>query len=650
MENINHYFQALPVPKSLQGDILDGEGKELSQLNHLNQFNVFIGQNNSGKSLLARELLKQNPESEYLDQSKVGIYNRQLLATYNSFENLFQGNEQKTLSGGSIKLTLVDLKDKFEEFDPLSSVFREHHKEVSDFFKKLERFRPQHFGHLGRSQLLSGNETTSIKDAITQIGSFFEKNTDSLFLKDGSFQRIYIPTTRTLRVFDDQELRFKKKIEAEYKFAESPAAPFFEDSIKVETGEEFYFQIYDLRNSGGEGEEKVESFQDFLSENFFENQVVKIYPIEKDRVVNIKIGSELEQPIYNLGDGLQMIIILSFFLFNHDGGLVVIEEPELFIHPGLQKKLVDLYCTHEKAKEFKFIVVTHSNHILEAALQKERVGIFSLTKYNSLKESKIGVLPKFVFENLEYGNNQFLESLGIQNTSVFLSNCTIWVEGFTDKLYLQKMVQEYLKDSKLGKKYIPVRELTEGVHYNWLLSSGDNIIHYDFSDEVAIDSLGHQAPVKYICGKSMVVVDADGGKNLARKKKLKKELGLRFLELPVIEIECLLPRNTIIKTVQSFNSWSTLEDSDVPEFTESNYSRKRLGSFIDNIVLQGKVGNGKKSFAVSSTGNNKSNLTLNCKGDFCRNSIANIDHTSLTESSKVVVRKILDFILANNSS
>jgi AAA15 family ATPase/GTPase len=108
-------------------------------------------------------------------------------------------------------------------------------------------------------------------------------------------------------------------------------------------------QVKDLLLGNLQEREIVYEFQKFLGIEFFNNQEIALIPSKNSDVLKVKIGNEKEQEIYNLGDGIQSIIILTFPLFLNKNKymLVFLEEPELFLHPGLQRKLLETF------KEFR---------------------------------------------------------------------------------------------------------------------------------------------------------------------------------------------------------------------------------------------------------------------------------------------------------
>ncbi len=49
-------------------------------------------------------------------------------------------------------------------------------------------------------------------------------------------------------------------------------------------------------------------------------------------------------------------------------------------------------------------------------------------------------------------DRDLLASLGVKPSSVYLANCTIWVEGITDRLYITKYMEKYLVEFSVHDK------------------------------------------------------------------------------------------------------------------------------------------------------------------------------------------------------
>jgi len=121
------------------------------------------------------------------------------------------------------------------------------------------------------------------------------------------------------------------------------------------------------------------------------------------------------------------------------------------LHPGLQRILLNL-MTSDRFPNQQYFLTTHSNHLLEITQDMEKISIYRFTKI--LTESKEpDIEAKFNIDSVSSGNRSLLDCLGVANSSVFLSNCTIWVEGITDRLYIRKYLELYNIAHKDAKKY-----------------------------------------------------------------------------------------------------------------------------------------------------------------------------------------------------
>ena len=106
--------------------------------------------------------------------------------------------------------------------------------------------------------------------------------------------------------------------------------------------------------------------------------------------------------------------------------------------------------------------------------------IFTFRKKLSQEEETDEQTPTFIVESVESGNSSSLELLGVRNSSVFLVNATIWVEGITDRWYLRKMLDSYME--YLKEDGFLSLSLEEDVHYSFVEYGGNNITHWSFLD------------------------------------------------------------------------------------------------------------------------------------------------------------------------
>jgi predicted ATP-dependent endonuclease of OLD family len=398
---------------------------------------------------------------------------------------------------------------------------------------------------------------------------------------------------------------------------------------QISTGLDIYDNVKKLLLSAKRG--KVKEFEEFLSQSFFSGQDINLVPHIDDDSLHIKIGQE-EYPIYHLGDGIQAIITITYPLFfNEKENLkVFIEEPELNLHPGLQRILIETLLRPE-FKDYQYFITTHSNHFLDITLDLEKISVYTFQKESSEKESK------FVITNVENDDSEVLSLIGVKNSSVFLSNCTIWVEGITDRIYLRKYL-ELIQQSEIKK-------FKEDTHYSFVEYGGNNITHWSFLDS---DDADHEnINVERLCSKLMLITDNDGAgqdangkpqkkkeKKFARFQQLKEKLGERYFLLSVREIENLLTKETIQKVVAENEK---NEELDFSKFDGVKFKQQPLGKYINE-----KVGGLKRDYASDSG-------SIKGKVNFAKIAVAKLKSANdLSEEAKALAKKVYDFVKMQN--
>jgi AAA ATPase domain len=402
----------------------------LVRLEKLKKVNIFVGANNSGKSKFMRALFQHYAH---------GTNWEGVLMEW--FERLF-----------------AEVPDKITPSDRESIIMSANNTLLDrDFFiysstnsqPEFEAVKNQVFNYIWSSSV--------IDRALLEFECPTHRKT------------IYIPVLRWLRGYDNWVDVYAARTLGDYWGGWNPNA----DKFEVFTGLTLYDEIKKLLLGSHEDREFIRSFENFLKEEFFNQKSVTLTPqIGKD-VILVKIWNE-ERLIYNLGDGIQQIIILTFLLFKYRNENVrfLIEEPEVALHPGLQRILLNAFVDGAGADSIglhQIFFTTHSNHFLDIALDQEVRDSISMYQFT---EWAISSDPKMIERITD--RSQILDILGVRASSVFLSNCVIWVEGVSDRIYLKKFLELYMAEDWVNK-------FIEDRHYSIMEYGGGNITHFDFS-------------------------------------------------------------------------------------------------------------------------------------------------------------------------
>ena len=392
--------------------------------------------------------------------------------------------------------------------------------------------------------------------------------------------------------------------------------------IQIHTGEMIYEDIQNKLLGTEDERNTIKDFEKFLSKNFFDDKDITIIPNIKKKYLYVNIDGE-ERALHNLGEGIKQIIIITYKMFIHkkEEMLFFIEEPELNLHPGLQRKLIETMLSSE-FKNHQFFLTTHSNHLLDLTLDYRNISVYKLHK----NESKMKLMQ------VSRGDKSLLEDLGVKSSSIFTSNCTIWVEGITDRLFIRRyleLYEEYLiKQGNLDKK------LEEDIDYSFIEYSGSNLIHWNFDENDSSENINSKYLNKYV----LLIADNDFPKSDSKKAKnqenLEKILKNNYYKLPVREIENLLSVEILRKVIIDRENNPNVIFK--PNITSENvYIKEHLGEFI-NVRLVNKKYNYVKT---------NSRMLYN-KIDFCNRSLKYLnDYEDMSEQAKILAKKVYEFII-----
>lgn len=645
-------ISSIKIPLKEYTSIIDEKSKDnihhLSKdcINNLSKVNIFVGANNSGKSRFMRAILFEKlfyiPKD--LDPNKTS----QIIE--NIKNEIFKYNANKSIKVDEID-KILKLLNKFDYLSESSEI----HKNLENLNKTI------------KSLLLDTKSNWGSTINFNQVRKVFEniykKNMDTLppnileLLTPKKYKIVYIPILRGLRNLNpndnkDQNNTQKSsndlyyiRTQNDYFNKMSKTTQNGQNNYDVFTGLTLYEDINKMYNGSTEERKLLKDFETFLSDYFFGKKTIILIPKYDSDVISITIGDEKERPIYDVGDRLQTIIIATFPLFKYknENLLLFIEEPEIALHPGLQRKLLNTYC--ENSKKAQIFITTHSNHLLDLTLDfNKKTAIYSFEKDDN---------EKFKIKNIT-PNKDILELLGVRNSSVFLSNCVIWVEGITDRLYIKKYIELYYNQKGL-------QHYEEDKHYSILEYGGGNITHFNFDE---INSNNEKINTDSISKNNFLIADKDNVKNYtkqineskddAKTKRLKsfnKLLGNKFFA-EHIEIENTIPYNIYKKYLKNKSkkskNWEFYESTLIESDFNKSIKNKQIGEVLKEHFIRLKKQIKPKSF--------KSN-TISCIGN--KKDIANelikvmededLTFNDLPKSTQELIKKIIRFIKKNNT-
>ena len=614
---------------------LDKNGNQLEEIDGLSLINIFVGANNSGKSRFLRSLALLNPIEFRLNglnlndlKQELDLLNVKLEKVVNDHGNVvtfsvrdFPGQFNVDRAHGNNDLNLAAYYDNFNYFGPVNFTPDQDTKNLKRLYRLLKALLENEYSmlsHRGSGDIRQFE--SSLKLLLKENESILEK-IEPFNFDEIQFGRFYVPILRSLNSFD--EARESNGEYLDIYEARIKKIYHINDQVNVFTGQRLYNRVKEMLLGEPKDRTRITEYEKFLSETLFENQEVVLIPREHDDVLHIKIG-ERERPVFDLGDGIQSLIILTFPLFESDHSIFFIEEPEMNLHPGMQRKFIEALLR----KGHQCFITTHSNHFLDLTLDYDGISIFTFRDESSLKGKK----DYFSVNQINSGDESALRLLGVQNSSVFLSNSTIWVEGITDRLYIRKFLELYQDhEEKIGTERI-----YEDIDYSFVEYGGSNVTHWSFFEN-GLPPIN----VERLCGKLFLIVDGDGGSKKKRKQVLKAYLKERFYTLPGREIENILSLDVLKKVVVMYEKNSSIQ---FPKFRKSSpHMQEKIGEFIEEKLL-------KKSGIKRRGGYRDESGTIKRKLDFCEKATKGMVFADMTPEAKKLVKKIYRFVLTQKTA
>lgn len=156
--------------------------------------------------------------------------------------------------------------------------------------------------------------------------------------------------------------------------------------------------------------------------------VYEIILIKQQKIYSLAQASSGEKEIINF--------ILGIFAFNIKGGLLIIDEPELHLHPKWQSLFLDILIDLAETTNNQFILSTHSISFINKNTIKNIIRVY---KDNN---SSYGVTVNR--SNLMAAKDLLHIINSYNNEKIFFADKVVLVEGKSDKLIFEKLINYYL--------------------------------------------------------------------------------------------------------------------------------------------------------------------------------------------------------------
>jgi len=515
-------------------------------IENLSKLNIFIGKNNSGKSNILKFLYLCAKAIQKENEIRSDRYSL-LTKEFNKPENYFNGNKKNpeiTISIGH-KDFLKELQNYTNTDDLLTFKFNLLTGEIIENCKILE--------NLNEQQLypLQNNYSRASKEELLKVvnENLAERilNTFFSFVK----KMIYIPDFRQIT---EQEKDQEKDTES-----------------NIENGQNIISEISKMQNpelKEYNKKEKYNKLKDFLLKELLEESDANIEITHKKNEIILNLyGHNL--PYKSFGTGVHELLIICKVLALTEKKIVCIEEPEIHLHPYLQRKFIDLINKTDNI----YFITTHSNVFLDST---QNTNIYHVT-HNRSKTSVSQV-------NSDKKCYSILDDLGYKASDLLQTNGIIWVEGPSDRIYLNKWIE------LSGKDFI------EGIHYTIMFYGGRLLNHVSMKYQFLTDEF---ISLLRINRNAMIIIDSDKISPVDQLNETKKRI-----ENETEVGNCWITKGREIENYLTENTMNRWLKEECPDISESEIKikenkNKKLEELITNSNRKIKIKYDKKKVEYS---------------------------------------------------
>ncbi len=147
--------------------------------------------------------------------------------------------------------------------------------------------------------------------------------------------------------------------------------------------------------------------------------------------------------IDRMGSGFRRIFIILLYIFHPQYEIILINEPENYLHPAMIKKLL---WAMENSRSGQIFFTTHSPLFIKP------VTLYQVTRVVKDRESTLA----FSLNNKKYDYTRLIRELNADNLEMFFADKVVLVEGMSDRILLRGLLDKFYSGEK-DIKVIPTQ-------------------------------------------------------------------------------------------------------------------------------------------------------------------------------------------------
>lgn len=165
--------------------------------------------------------------------------------------------------------------------------------------------------------------------------------------------------------------------------------------------------------------------------------ITQVEPLKRSITYSVKFFRKLGVGSPKLSSGEKEFLNLIVWVYIHQikDGTILMDEPELHLHPRLQKELLNYYLSLSAEKNLQIILVTHSTHLIVPEILKNVIRIYKKDQISNI------LLPNIKMLEETTAKNTFRVVHATNNEKIFFADKVILVEGDIDKIIYESTLK-----------------------------------------------------------------------------------------------------------------------------------------------------------------------------------------------------------------